>query len=245
MIWYFTGTGNSRWVAEEVARKTGDEARSLIGAGAPGASLGEVFGLVFPIHAWSVPRVVSDFLAGLSGKPQYAFAICTCGEYAGMAMDDLKGRFDLDSIWSVSLPSNYILGRDLEPEGEILEKFRRAEEQTGEIARHILSRDPVTAVHRGTHPRLKTSLLGKGFQAGGRSTRPFQVTEHCTSCGLCERECPAGAIELVEGLPRWTLKSCFHCTACINRCPVEAIEYGSRTRGRRRYRIEDYIPPAG
>jgi hypothetical protein len=29
MIYYFSGTGNSKWVAEEIARRTDDEAQSI------------------------------------------------------------------------------------------------------------------------------------------------------------------------------------------------------------------------
>src|SRR5699024_3553962 len=123
MIWYFSGTGNSRWVAEEIARQTGDTACSMIGADGPGSVQGQVLGIVFPIYAWSVPGFVLDFLSTLSGESSYAYAIGTCGETAGMAMDGIKSRFSLDSIWSVALPSNYIMGFELEPDDMIRRKF--------------------------------------------------------------------------------------------------------------------------
>lgn len=37
MIYYFSGTGNSKWAAEQLAAKTGDAAVNLIGLSAPQA----------------------------------------------------------------------------------------------------------------------------------------------------------------------------------------------------------------
>lgn len=242
MIWYFSGTGNSRWVAEELARRTDDRAQDLTKVSGMPSVEGKVLGLVFPIHAWSVPSVVIDFLKKLSGRPAYAYAICTCGEDAGQAMDQLKERFALDSVWSVSLPSNYIIGADLEPEEMIRRKFTAANAQLDQLAAMITARQSVTDVSRGTYPRLKTSLIGRAFKAGGVLTRPFTVSDACIGCRLCAENCPAGAITMVQDRPEWTKGSCYMCTACLNRCPTQAINYGKRTQSHRRYRIEDHLP---
>ena len=66
-------------------------------------------------------------------------------------------------------------------------------------------------------------------------TKKYHVTDKCTGCGLCAKNCPDHAIQMVDGRPVWTKKKCAKCTACINRCPVGAIEYGKGTEGRARY----------
>jgi formate hydrogenlyase subunit 6/NADH:ubiquinone oxidoreductase subunit I len=52
--------------------------------------------------------------------------------------------------------------------------------------------------------------------------------EKCISCGLCERDCPAKAIELVEvsgkRMPRFFLDRCVFCYLCVESCPREAIK---------------------
>jgi formate hydrogenlyase subunit 6/NADH:ubiquinone oxidoreductase subunit I len=52
--------------------------------------------------------------------------------------------------------------------------------------------------------------------------------EKCISCGLCERDCPAKAIELVEvsgkRMPHFYLDRCIFCYLCAEGCPREAIK---------------------
>jgi formate hydrogenlyase subunit 6/NADH:ubiquinone oxidoreductase subunit I len=52
--------------------------------------------------------------------------------------------------------------------------------------------------------------------------------EKCISCGLCERDCPAKAIELVEvsgkRMPQFYLDRCIFCYLCAEGCPREAIK---------------------
>lgn len=46
--------------------------------------------------------------------------------------------------------------------------------------------------------------------------------DQCTGCGLCRKNCPYGAIEMVDRKPVVGAR-CTSCGACIEPCPVEAI----------------------
>lgn len=52
--------------------------------------------------------------------------------------------------------------------------------------------------------------------------------EKCISCGLCERDCPSKAIELIEvsgrRMPHFYLDRCIFCYLCSEGCPRNAIE---------------------
>lgn len=48
MIFYFSGTGNSKWVAEELAKQTNDAAIDLITVEKASVVPPDTFGLVFP-----------------------------------------------------------------------------------------------------------------------------------------------------------------------------------------------------
>lgn len=53
-------------------------------------------------------------------------------------------------------------------------------------------------------------------------------TDLCIGCGLCYRDCPSGAIELIEiggkKKPIFHLDLCIFCYQCAESCPREAIK---------------------
>jgi formate hydrogenlyase subunit 6/NADH:ubiquinone oxidoreductase subunit I len=50
----------------------------------------------------------------------------------------------------------------------------------------------------------------------------------CIGCGLCQRDCPSGAIEMVEDekgkRPIFLLDRCLFCAQCEEICPRKAIK---------------------
>ena len=101
MIFYFSGTGNSKWVAESLAgllhEKTADisvlnfesagnkEYKNYIEEIAQGIKNDEYTGFVFPVYAWGAPEIVTDFAKKLkkySGN----------GKNLGNAADNPEGK---------------------------------------------------------------------------------------------------------------------------------------------------------
>jgi len=238
MIYYFSGTGNSKWAAEQLAAKTGETAVNIMTLSAPPSADAQTIGFVFPIHAWGAPEPMLEFARKLTGKPAFAFGVCTCGGEAGAAMEKFRRIFPLDSVYSIVMPNNYVMGSELESEESILRKVRAAKERLDVIAAQIRAKQPVSDVQTGSLAWLESSLVNLGFNFAARSTRPFYVTDRCISCGQCARDCPAHSITMVEGKPRWGNK-CYQCTACINLCSTRAIEYGKGTAARGRYSFVD------
>ena len=64
--------------------------------------------------------------------------------------------------------------------------------------------------------------------------KSFFADEKCTSCGICEKLCPAGNIVITEGKAVWQHR-CEQCFACLQWCPAEAIQYGKNTKSKKRY----------
>jgi formate hydrogenlyase subunit 6/NADH:ubiquinone oxidoreductase subunit I len=62
---------------------------------------------------------------------------------------------------------------------------------------------------------------------GFRGKQVFDITL-CVSCGLCSRDCPAKAIEMVEvegkRRPLFHLDLCIFCYQCAESCPRNAIK---------------------
>lgn len=118
MIFYFSGTGNTRWAAIKLATATherlidiAEEMRLIKKSGAQYTEpfileKGERLGFVFPVHGWRVPRLVREFIAKLQvnlpteemhpnhespvPSPVYAYAVCTAGDSIGLAIENLN-----------------------------------------------------------------------------------------------------------------------------------------------------------
>ncbi len=239
MIYYFSGTGNSKWVAEQIASKTNDIAVNMAECSTVPSIDNQTIGIVFPIYAWGAPEPVLEFVKKLAGKADFSFGVCTCGADAGDAMKKLRDLFPLNSIYSIAMPGNYIMGADMESNEAITSKIAKAKEKLKTIADQVISKQSVVDVNRGKLPWIKSNLANLGFNRFARSTKPFFVTDKCTSCGQCAKNCPANTIGIINGKPQWSEK-CYQCTACINLCPAKAIEYGKKTSIRGRYQFKEY-----
>ena len=239
MIFYFSGTGNSRWVAAQIASLTGDKAQDIADRALDCAGERQI-GFVFPVYAWGVPEPVRAFVKTLGSTKAFTFAICTCGSEAGHALKKLG--LALDSGYSLAMPNNYIIGADVDDEATIRRKLDAAREALQTIAGEILARKPVYRVEEGALAGLKSSVVHEGFERFACSTKPFYAEESCNGCGLCARDCPAGTITLKNGKPVWG-KACYQCLRCINACPQRAIQYGKSTKNRGRYTLEMYVRP--
>ncbi len=238
MIFYFSGTGNSRWVAEQISILTGDEARDIVGLDrAPDVQNEAQIGIVFPVYAWGAPEPVCSFVKTLKKTDAFTFGVCTCGSEAGYAMKKLSALYPLKSCYSLVMPNNYVIGGDVDGGLEARHKIEEArgeiEKLTGEISR----REEVYRVNEGPKAGFKSSVINFGFNKFARSTKAFYATDACNGCGLCAKNCPAKTIAMVDGRPQWG-KQCYQCLRCINECPQQAIQYGKQTEDRGRYTLE-------
>ena len=241
MIFYFSGTGNSHWVAEQIAALTGDTAYDIVKVNTPGdISKEQQIGFVFPVYAWGAAEPMRDFASRLPKTSAFTFGICTCGGNAGNAMKQFSKSYPLASSYSLIMPNNYIVGSDTDDDATILKKIQEARAQLEIISQEILSRKAVYRVTEGSMAFLKSNLANWGFEHFARNTKPFHINENCVGCGLCEKDCPAGTISINNGKPVWKEK-CYQCLRCINSCPEQAIEYGSGTPGRKRYTLWQHL----
>ena len=95
MILYFSGTGNSEYVAKRIAAATGDGVLNLFqklrsGDHAPLDSK-QPWVVVTPTYAWRIPRLVANWIAKteLRGSREIYF-VMTCGGNIGNAGQYLK-----------------------------------------------------------------------------------------------------------------------------------------------------------
>jgi MinD superfamily P-loop ATPase len=56
---------------------------------------------------------------------------------------------------------------------------------------------------------------------------PWINPEPCTGCGVCETNCPAGAIKIHEQKAELNQKACIRCGICHSVCPRDAVRHDS------------------
>jgi len=239
MIYYFSATGNSKWVADQLADGTGDKAVSITeimkrGALPPPVESGETLVLVFPVFAFAPPRFVIDFVRKLKvADGAFVCAVCTMGGAAGGTFRYLEKFIRLDSCYALKMPSNYILMSGREADGEIGAKIAKAKAALPAICESVSAKKAEMKARNGYPAFLMTAVVAPLFNKFA-SDKAFHSTDRCTGCGLCTELCPLGNIAIEDGRPRWH-GNCMQCMACIQNCPAAAIEYGDKTRGRERY----------
>ena len=94
-------------------------------------------GFVFPVYAWGVREIMTDFAKRLPKPQVFTFSACTCGGDAGLTMKQFSKLYSLSSSYSLLMPNNYIIGSDTDNEGEILQKITAAEKELERIAREL------------------------------------------------------------------------------------------------------------
>ena len=255
MIFYFSGTGNSRWVANALGIALGEPVVSIAEELKTGKKEfvcplreDEKVLCVYPVHSWGPAVPGSRFVCGLKltgYDKQPVYSISTCGDECGYTDDIMrkvmkkKGLILTDS-YSVIMPNNYILlpGFDVDSKEVEQEKLKDAPSAVDTIVAAIREGKNVNLYKKGSLPGLKSYWIYPLFTNFAIGKNSFRVTDDCISCGLCERVCPTGTITLTGGRPVWS-DTCVQCVACIHRCPVRAIEYGKITLKKGRYHHPD------
>ena len=260
MIFYFSGCGNSRHVAETLAAGLNDTL-IFIPEAARGnrydytLAEGESLGFVFPVYSWAPPKLVLDFVKRMtvkvgpstlrqaqgSGTLPYTYFACTCGDNCGHTekvfrkVVEEKG-WSLSACFSVQMPETYIgmAGFKLDTEEKAKQKIAEADAMLKRNIPRLVNKERFSEIVKGSFSWLKTYLVNPGFNQHATDDKKYLSTEDCIHCGKCVEVCPLKNVTLEDGRPKWN-GNCTMCMACYHYCPTNAIQYGKATEGKGQY----------
>ena len=225
MLFFFTGTGNSLYVAKQIEKQPISIPQVIHEENLDFTA--HQIGIVAPVYGHEVPQMVKDFLKRANFHTDYFYMILTYGNRHGGAAElakqlckdcGIKVRY----INVILMVDNWLPGFDME------EQKRLDKNVDGQLAliladlksgRRMIA--PVTEADRAAHQEFlerKNQLPPDAWQY------LLHVTNRCTGCGICTKVCPSASIRIAEGKAKHFPGTCQTCLACVHACPHQAIE---------------------
>lgn len=244
MVYYYTGTGNSRYVAERISAFVYDDCENLFERLRTNdhTEIRSERPLVFvsPTYAWQLPHILRDWIAGTDFQGcREAYFVLTCGDEIGNAEKYLRrlcarAGLEYKGCAGIIMPENYIAMFDAPGESASRQIVRNANPVIDQAAEWIAAGENLPEPPVGMADRIKSSVVNACFYPMFVHARKFIADDRCIGCGKCVESCVMNNISLVDKKPVW-MDHCTHCMACICGCPAHAIEYGKISLGKPRY----------
>lgn len=245
LIFYFSGTGNSKHIAEKISNQTGERLVYMSEDIIAKKDIYEIkkdekIGFIFPVYWYCVPTIVKKFInqMTLSGyQNQYVYTIATYGIAAGHVMHRLtkllnNKQLQLSGIYGVKMVDNYVVGYNVVNTDKQKEILNSSELEIDKIISMVNRQENIEYIKKGMIAFI-TPLTGYAYRKT-KHTKKFFSTLACNGCSQCERACPCNVIHMENGKPKWT-GNCTFCLKCIHGCKQSAIQYGRFTGKRDRY----------
>ena len=225
MVFYFTGTGNSLYVAQQLDTDFISIPQIIHNTNLTFEA--DSIGVVCPIYGHEVPNMVREFLKRAVFKTDYFYMVLTYGNIHGGAAELAEKMLSecgkkANYINTIIMVDNFLPAFDME-EQIAVNSQKKVEQHIAAIKEDIDNKksfyQTVTEEDRQWHQKfldMKEDISPKGHF--------YHVTEHCIGCGICTKVCPVGCIHLEDKKAVHTMENCQVCMACIHHCPQYAIQ---------------------
>lgn len=241
-FWVFSGTGNTwhaaNFMAERLRGLGHETALTLIDMETPvPEAAGAVDVFMFPVYATSVPHLMARWMGKLPEHGGKAAVVSTNGRvstrwrdgHQGTALHQARGilsrrGYEVFLSDTLDYPHNLTSAFPPVPDAAEATIIHDAGLRAEKIAERLHS---LKEYHRKImfFHWIYSPLFGWLYRLLGRRFlgKLLASTSDCNGCGLCARSCPAKAIRMEHGRPRWGW-NCEHCERCINLCPKRAVQ---------------------
>lgn len=249
MIIYFTGTGNSKFVADFFADKLNDSIISINDVIKNNKTLSceskTPYIIVAPIYAWRFPLIVEEILqnAQLKGN-RTVYCVATMGENSGNTDKCLEKLFTAKGMrfkgfTGIAMQNNYLLMETMPDKTTVKEGINFILPKLEAVAEKIQRGDSLKKDDKTPFAALMTGVVNWGFNTFMLKNQKYSVNERCTACGKCADICPTNNISINNKTAVFD-KNCMACFACLHHCPMEAINIEGKTEDKGRYICPDY-----
>ena len=233
LVFFFTGTGNSLFVARQLSPNVISIPQALKKNELEYEA--EEIGIVYPIYAQMMPNIVRKFLKSAKLKYQYLFAIGTYGNRQGHAVEKCaasgkEAGYEFDYIATLLMVDNWLpmfdMNEQLKVDKNIAQNLSKIMSDLDGRKKYlepfVENTNPIPQAPQAPTdaPKPPSPFAEDGIHAKAEDW--FTITNACVSCGLCVRVCPRGNYSLDGEIP--TVKGdCELCLACAHACPHKAI----------------------
>lgn len=224
MVFYFTGTGNSLYVAKQI------EGNPVSIPQVMGQHRLEFtddsIGIVAPIYGHQVPPMVQAFLKKAVFHTSYFYLLLTYGNRHGGAPELAKDLCQACGITPAYI--NVVLMADNWLPSFDMEEQKKADKDVPGQLTAILADPrarrrwiaPVSEADRAAH---RDFLCRTSQMPAHLWQHLLRITEACIGCGICAMVCPSASIHMEEGKAVYLPGKCQTCLACAHACPQKAI----------------------
>ncbi len=223
-IFYFTGTGNSLYIAKSLSNDIYSIPQLLEKDGVTYKD--DIIGFVFPVYCFGMPQMVKEFIKYNSFESNYIFSIATHGGGDFGLPKRLKKLFkksklQLKYATGIEMVANYPPFSAIEDElkKECLNEIDTIVENIKTDINNQLIKTDKSNIFITFFGKLGNSLF-KNYHTG-KNDKKFVVKDTCTKCGICLKVCPAKNIR-IDSKPKF-LHMCEGCFACVQHCPTKTI----------------------